>query len=186
MDEQFVTVSGVGFAAEPAALGTAGVSLLLLLLVIWFVIASAAALRGGTMEQAHRLAQMYGYTVCLVAVIVGLISTVSIVGAAFDRAHPLQSEYSFGASLTSFEAYRATAARERGPVDPSQTAVVDTASDATLRRRYEALAADRIASTLFRTSKTFLTSGIMLVVAIALFVIHWRWLRTLGRVRATG
>ncbi|HUP87778.1 MAG TPA: hypothetical protein VM100_00355, partial [Longimicrobiales bacterium] len=93
--------------------------------------------------------------------------------------HPLQNEMGFGASLTSFEAFKATYARERmmGPERPGP----DTASDATLRSRYEGLRQDRIAATMYRTSKAFVTGGVMLLVAVILFLIHWKWL---GRKRA--
>jgi hypothetical protein len=170
---------GVGFveiSGAPSSFGAAAMILLILLVVLWFIIATAAALKGDAVEPPNRVAQMYGYTVCLVAVILGVTSMASIVEAAFDRAHPLQTEYSYGASLTSFEAYRATHARER-MLGPSEAATPDTASDATLQRRYDALVADRLAASSYRTSKTFVTSGIMFVVSAILFLVHWRWLR---------
>ena len=123
--------------------------------------------------------------ICLVAVIVGLTSFTSILGAAFDRAYPLQNEFGYGASLISFEAYKATAARERAMMGPERAAP-DTASDATLRDRYTALVAERRSGTMYRTTKTFITSGILFVVAALLFLTHWRWLRTISRPRAGG
>lgn len=167
----------MGISAEPAAFGVAAIILLILLVVLWFVIASAAVLKGGAVEPPHRMAQLYGYTVCLVAVILGLTTAASILDAAFDRMHPLQSEYSYGASLTSFEAYRATYPRDRVMMGPSTEAAPDTLSDETLRRRYDAMVSDRLAAIRFRTSKKFVTSGTLLLISAALFLLHWRWLR---------
>ena len=66
---------------------------------------------------------------------------------------------------------------------PSQP---DTASDTTLRRRYDALVADRIASTQYRSSKSITTSGILLLISLGLFVFHWRWVRRLNGARAAA
>jgi len=175
-----MVAQSIGFSAEPSAIGIAAVLLLILLVVLWFVVASAAALKGDAMDNPNRMAQLYGYTVCLVAVILALTSLSSIVEAVFERAHPLQSEFGYGASLVSFEAYKATLPRERAMMSGGSTQVPDTASDATLRERYEALVADRKAAMTYGTSKKFFTSGILLAVAVALFLVHWRWL---GRMR---
>jgi hypothetical protein len=137
-------------------------------------------------DKPNRVAQLYGYTVCLIALIVSLISVSSILGAAFERANPLQSEVSFGAALTSFEAYRATYRREREVFDRSGSAQPDTVSEATLRRRYDAVVADRMASVRYRTAKTFTTSGALLLICLGLFVFHWRWVRRLNSAGGTA
>lgn len=104
---------GFGVSSESSMFGLFGIALMLVVGVLWLVIAASVALKGDTMDRSNRIAQLYGYTVCLVAVIVVLSSTASLLGAAIDRANPLQAEYSFGASLSSLEAYRATYQRER-------------------------------------------------------------------------
>jgi threonine/homoserine/homoserine lactone efflux protein len=81
----------IGFSAEPSAIGIAAVLLLILLVVLWFVVASAAALKGDVVENPNRMAQLYGYTVCLVAVILAITSLSSIVEAVFERAHTRRS-----------------------------------------------------------------------------------------------
>jgi len=83
-------------------------------------------------------------------------------------------------TLTSFEAYKATYQRERMMRDPSGAAQPDTVSEATLRRRYDALVADRIATTRYRTSKAFVTNGVLLLISVGLFFYHWRWVRRLN------
>jgi hypothetical protein len=176
----------VVFSAESMGLGAAALILLVLVVVLWFVIATAAALKGSDVEQPNRVAQMYGYTVCLIAVIIGITAASSILDASFDRAHPLQSEYPYGASLTSFEAYKATLQRERMMMGPQAPAMPDTVSDNTLRARYDALVTDRTAATVYRTTKTFVTSGTMLVVAVIMFLVHWWWLRRFSTTLRAG
>ncbi|MGH7463138.1 MAG: hypothetical protein ACREMA_19185, partial [Longimicrobiales bacterium] len=152
----------VSLSGGSTAFGAAAIVLVLLLVVLWFVMGTAAVLRSESVEPPNRFAQMYGYTMCLVAVIVGLSSLAAILDAAFDRTHPLQTDYTYGVSLTSFETYRATRERERAAYGPQAAEPSpDTSSDATLKRRYDALVADRLASTNYRTSKAFVTSGIM-------------------------
>ncbi len=155
---------------------------LLLLAIPWFV-GAVFVLKGDQPDMPSRAAQLYGYTVCLVALIISLLSISSILDAAFERANPLQSETGFGTALTSFEAYKATYRREQQVFDRGSPSQPDTASDATLRRRYDALVADRIASTRYRSSKSMITSGILLLISLGLFVFHWRWVRRLNGAR---
>jgi hypothetical protein len=133
------------------------------------------------MERPSRIAQLYGYTVCLIAVVVFLISTNSLLDNAFALSNPLQtreSEFGFEPSVTSFEAYRATYDRERQiRSGPGAAAVTDSVPEAVLRARYEVLRADRIERVRFQAQRALATSTLSLILAIALFAIHWRWLR---------
>jgi hypothetical protein len=113
------------------------------------------------------MAQIYGYTICLIAVIVGLLSLTAILNAVVDRSNPIQADGYGPYTLASFDAYKATSAR-------------DSLSEADHRRRYDALVTERIATTNYRTMKAFVVSGVLLLVAITLFVTHWRWMRRLN------
>jgi hypothetical protein len=157
-----------------------------LLLGIPWLVGVVFVLKGEEPPMPNRAAQLYGYTVCLVALIMGLLSISSILDAAFERAHPLQSEMGFGTALTSFEAYKATYRREQQMFDRDGAARPDTASEATRRQRYDALVADRIAGTQYRTAKTLTTSSILLLISFGLFAFHWRWVRRLNGARATA
>src|SRR5258708_39068824 len=126
------------------------------------------------------MAQVYGYTVCLITLIVSLVSLSSILNAMFDRANPLQSEFGFGTVLTSFEGYKATYRREQPMFDRNGTAKPDTMSDVSLHQQYDAIVKDRIASTQYRTAKSLTTGSIFLVVSLVLFGLHWRWGRRLN------
>ena len=159
---------------------------LFLLGAIWFVVATTLALRGTDVDKPNRMAQLYGYTVCLITLVVSLVSISSMLDAAFDRANPLQSEFGMSASLTSFEAYKATYKINRPPWQRDADAGPDTTSEATLRQQYDAVVADRVASTAYRTSKSLTTSGILLLISMGLFAFHWRWVRRLNGAQPAG
>jgi len=143
------------------------------------------------MERPAWIPQVYGYAICLVAVITGLISVSNFVEAGFARADPLRSgDGRFGfvdGSLTSFEAFQATAAERRGQPAPRMVTgpdgrpvsatPADTPSTEELRRRYEALRADRIARVSYDATERLVKNGLLIVLAAALFATHWRWLR---------
>lgn len=68
------------------------------------------------MERPERVPQLYGYTVCLIALIWALSSVISIVENALSLSAPElrgSSEYGWEPSVSSFEAFRATYDRAR-------------------------------------------------------------------------
>lgn len=152
---------------------------LLLIGAVWLAVAVIVH-KGEDVDRPNRMAHLYGYTVCLISLVIALITLSSILNAAFDRANPLQSESPFGASLTSFESYKATYRREQAVFDRAEGAKPDTLSDASLRTRYDALVRDRIASTRYRTGKSITIGLIFLVLSVVLFLTHWRWVRRLN------
>lgn len=130
------------------------------------------------MERPERVPQLYGYTVCLGALIWGLMSGISLVGNLLSLSAPElrgSSEFNWGEpSVTSFEAFRAT---YRRMAMPTPDARLDSVPEPELRRRYEALRADRIRRASFEARREIITDSLSLVIAIALFAFHWRWLR---------
>jgi hypothetical protein len=152
---------------------------LLLLAAAWLFMAAMLVFRGNDVDKPNRMAQFYGYSVCLIAVMVALVSTASIIDAVFDRANPLQSEGGFGTSLVSFESYRATYQREQAMFDRTGTARPDTASEATQRRQYDAMVRDRVTTTRYRTTKSLVTGTLFLLLSGVLFLFNWRWVRRL-------
>lgn len=139
------------------------------------------------MERSSRVQQLYGYAVCLVAIITALIAASNLVDAAFARMDPVraaESRYGYEGSLSSFEAYQATAPSQgRGnsgmaPRMNDTATAADTLSTAELRNRYEVLREDRIGRMSFDANQRLVKHGVLLIVAVLLFVWHWRWLRS--------
>jgi hypothetical protein len=149
-----------------------------------------------------RAAQVYGYAVCFITVIVMLISIKSVVDALFDLSDPIRAEGFFGRMgrpLTSFEVYKIAARRERAGPGPStvgagpalavrtsgapivrpapETVSRDTLSDADLRKMYDAEREDVISNARFQAKKSLIGNLLLLLLGGALFGIHWRWLK---------
>jgi hypothetical protein len=144
------------------------------------------------METGSRIAQIYGYAVCLIAVITFIFSAKGIVDAAFNLSDPLRAEggYGRGGPLTSFEAYKReqrtrTPPRMRpvGMTAPTQVDAPTAAdsvpppSEAELRRMFDEERTDTSANVRFRSMRTLVTSSLMILIALGLFLMHWRWLR---------
>src|SRR3954468_18991324 len=139
-----------------------------------------------------RVAQAYGYAVCFITVVVMLIGIKQVVDSAFDLGNPLRAEGGYGRSgrpLTSFELYRMEA-RRQAPAQPDRnpntTLVVPrpvggatdaNASDADLRKLYDAEREEAIGSAKFRATRSLVGNVLLILLAAVLFWIHWRWLK---------
>jgi hypothetical protein len=160
--------------------------LLLLLGVLgsigWVIIAAGTVMeKGEGMDRSERIAQLYGYTVCLIAIVVFIASANSFVQSAFEYANPFSGNpWSYGAGqvLTSFDSYKATYDLTLPGQKP-----VPAISDAEMHARYDALRADRISTARFEAVKSMTVSGILIVIAILLFIVHWRWLQSRATLR---
>jgi len=81
------------------------------------------------MSRDDRIAQIYGYAVCLVSVVTVLITVPGIVQNSFTLASPLAAERAFERSLASFE--------------PAPPGARPQLPDSVLRRQYETERAER-------------------------------------------
>ena len=129
------------------------------------------------MDKPNRIRQLYGYMVCLIAVVTLLISINGVVSNTIDLSDPLTASNGYGESLSSFDAW--IAGRNRYPSPAGDASARDTASVETLKVRFAALQASSVARQTFQARKGLVSSSIVLLLAIVLFVSHWRWLRGL-------
>ena len=129
----------------------------------------------------HKIAQIYGYAVCLIAVITFLIAVTTVIEALFDLNNPQHAGFYRGPNIASFEAYRLDQHRSPKPVhapaDP-----VDVADDETLRAVYETAKVDDMERVKYQAWRQLTTHGLLLIVCITLFVGHFVWVR--NRVRS--
>ena len=137
------------------------------------------------MDRINRfIAQVYGYAVCLITVVVMLISIKGTIDAAFDLSNPLRAEGGYGrfGPLTSFELYKMQA-RGQIPSDRTMTRpdgarpAADTLSDAQLRKLFEAERESQIGNASFRATRNLVSGILFMILAAVLFFIHWRWLK---------
>jgi hypothetical protein len=129
----------------------------------------------------NKVAQFYGYSVCLVAVIALLVSIGSLAGALLEWGDPLHAADMAGyppRSLASFETYKMDILNPPygGGGGGQSNAPRYTPDDDTLKRMYDAARTDRIQSINARVRRTVVTNSVIIFFGIALFVIHWRWL----------
>lgn len=132
-----------------------------------------------------RIAQVYGYAVCFITIVMMLISIKQVVDAAIDLSDPIRAESGgygrMGRPLTNFELYKLEArhpAETRvapGPVAPN--AAADTLSDAQLRRLFDAEREQAIGNARFRATRSLIGNLLLIILAAVLFGIHWRWLK---------
>lgn len=124
------------------------------------------------------IAQVYGYAVCLVSVVVLLIALTGLVDAAFDLSEPLsgRARYAGPERISSFEVYRRDLERSRPTPDARAQPLP---SDSVLRAIYEAERADRIESARFDALRSLARSLLLLIAAVVLFFTHWKWMRRL-------
>jgi hypothetical protein len=135
------------------------------------------------MEKQNKTgAQIYGYTVCLVAVITFLICVASLVNAITDMGDPLHAGWNqAGApSLASFENYKMDILRSlpKGEDSAKGSFIPD---DQTLRGMYESAKNDKIQQTRFHANQTTIISSLLIAICIVLFITHWRWMRKITR-----
>ena len=174
-------VYAVGSGGSP--FGMMFIAVVALLVVgAWVAFASSRFVQGGVVEHPQRVPQLYGYTACLIALIMGLASLKSVVESALTLSDPTYSSSAPWSnwnepSITSFEAVRVTYERSRVMRVRPDSPPPEPVSEAELQRRYQALRADRIERNRVGAKRSLVISTFTLLIAIALFVLHWRWLR---------
>jgi hypothetical protein len=131
------------------------------------------------MSRLSWIAPLYGYLVCVIAVITFLVNVSGFIDATFDRMDPFASGRSYGpygGSLRSFESFRATYEGSRPMrADPTPGARTDTLSTAELRTRYEAMREDHVVQARHQSTQRLVKHGLLLLLSILLFLTHWIW-----------
>lgn len=143
------------------------------------------------MEKSNRLIPLiYGYAVCLTSIIVLFISLSMIIGSMLALQDPLRdtaTRFGFGpsASLSSYEAYKIdilTGRTSFGDSDDSKDKY--TPSDQELKAAYESQKEDHIAGVRHEATKNMSNGFALLIVAVLLFALHWKWLSGMSKASA--
>lgn len=128
------------------------------------------------MEKKSKAPLVYGYAVCIVAVITFLISIAGIIFAVMDLGDPLYAGRNYNkVSLASFENYKMDMLKSP---DEKQAWVPD---DETLKAMYEAEKDDVIRRVKHDSMRSLYINGVLIIICIVLFLTHWRWMRRVGR-----
>jgi len=136
------------------------------------------------MEKPPRMAQIYGYTVCLVAVITFIICISIIIPAIMDMSDPLHAGGIFvqagTPSLASFENYKMDILKS-SKNDEQKTGTNWIPEDKTLHSMFEAAKADRINQANHSSIRSIVVNSLIILICIVLFTFHWIWMRRLTK-----
>jgi hypothetical protein len=139
------------------------------------------------MEKSQKVgAQIYAYSICVVAVITFLISVTTLVNAFIDLQDPIHvfGWGPGGASLASYENYKMDILKSSQKGDESvKTSYVP--DEQTLHAMYEAARADRIQSVKHQANKSIIVGSLLIIICVVLFVTHWTWVRRLNKLVVT-
>jgi predicted PurR-regulated permease PerM len=128
------------------------------------------------MEKKHVAAQVYGYAVCLTAVITFLIAIASLINAFIDKSDPLNA-WMERPELASYENFKIHTLKNL-PQDASYTP-----DDAAIENMYEAAKESKINNVMHNVRKNIMVSSFLIILSLVLFLVHWKWLQ---RIRFTS
>ena len=118
----------------------------------------------------NKAAQVYGYVVCIIAVITFLIGIGTLINSLMDIGKPLYAGFRNDINLASFENYKADAMKEF----TKDAAYIPT--DVELKKMYEAARSEVIAKQAHQTRKNIIVNTVLIIVSIVLFFVHWKWM----------
>lgn len=123
------------------------------------------------------LAQVCGYTVCVVAIITFLIAISNVVGSILDLGDLLHAGNTPNGSpsLASYENYRMDVLKSQPSAAASGASYAP--DETALRAMFDAARDDRIRSLEHQAHQSIIIGGLMIVLSTALFVFHWRWMK---------
>jgi hypothetical protein len=135
------------------------------------------------MEKSKKIgAQIYGYIICVVAVITFLICTTTMINAIMNLSDPIHSGWNPAGtpSLASYEIYKMDVLKTtKNENTTTQTSFVP--DEPTLRAMYDAAKADKIQSVKHESNRDIIVSCILILICITLFTTHWRWMRKISK-----
>jgi hypothetical protein len=132
------------------------------------------------MEKQSKAPMIYGYAVCLVAVITVIICVAGLVNSVIDLSDPLHAERDFtkSPSLASFENYKMDL------LTSSEKELAYVPDDETLKAMYESAKEDKIQGITHRAFRDIMVNGLLIVICVVLFIFHWRWMQRLSNVKS--
>ena len=135
------------------------------------------------MEKSNIIAKIYGYLICLTAVITFLICITGLVNSLIDKGDPIHAErYSYGqsANLASYETYKMDILKDtKTTSDTSKSSFIP--DEQTMHAMYDAAKAEKIEAALHNINRNIIVDSMLIVICVVLFGIHWTWMRRLAK-----
>lgn len=133
------------------------------------------------------LGKLYGYGVCLVAVLVFIVASARLTGGILDiREPPYTKTFLRGPSLVSTGTYRMDLLGREGLAGAGDTVAALLPTESEFREMYEAERLYRLALSHQASRRTIMVSVVLLAVAVLVFATHWEWLRRRERSPSGG
>jgi len=129
-------------------------------------------------DKTQKIQMIYGYAMCIVAVITFLICATSVVSSLMDLTDPINAYRTYGKdspSLASFDNYKVDIMKS---LDPEHGLTLD---DATLNSMYDAAKQDAISKVKHDAYRSLIVNGLLVIITILLFLFHWFWMKRLSR-----
>ena len=126
------------------------------------------------MPQPNAIKLIYGYIVCLIAVIVFIIALGSLVVSISDYNNPEYEGWHSTYGLASFDIYKINVlkASPEGNVP----------EESTLRAMYDAAKSEHVDTGQYRALRSIFINAILIVLVVVIYIPHWRWLEKLIKV----
>ena len=129
-------------------------------------------------EKSTKIQMVFGYAVCLVAVITFLICASSMVYSLIDLTDPINAYRTYGKdapSLASFNNYKVDIIKS---LDAGHELELD---DAILQSMYDAAKQDAISKVKHNAYRSVFVNGLIIIITVLLFIFFWVWLKRLSR-----
>jgi len=129
-------------------------------------------------DKTQKIQMIYGYAMCIVAVITFLICATSVVSSLMDLTDPINAYRTYGKdspSLASFDNYKVDIMKS---LDPEHGLTLD---DVTFNSMYEAAKQDAISKVKHGAFRSIIVNGLLVIITILLFLFHWFWMKRLSR-----
>ncbi len=127
-------------------------------------------------EKSIRIQMVYGYAVCLVAVITFIICITSMTYSLMDLNDPINAYRTYGKdapSLASFENYKVDIIKSLNAENALEL------NDETLKSMYDAAKQDAISKVKHDAYRSVIVNVLVILISIFLFVFHWMWMKRL-------
>lgn len=131
------------------------------------------------MEKSNKIPQIYGYTICVIAVITFLISTTSFINAYIDKGDLLYANsYNMNKNLASFEIYKMSVLRQTNTEGEaiSSNYIPD---DSEIKVMFDAAINQKISTASHQNKRQLIVSGFLGLLSLVLFSTHLFWMRKL-------
>jgi len=126
------------------------------------------------MRKKTKMSQVYGYIVCVIAIITFLIALGGLITSIMDSSEPL---YTWGDTnnLSSFENFKMNA------LSSSKNDIKFNPDDATLKVMFEDAKNHKIKQVQHQTKKSIVVNSILIILSLVLFFVHWRWMQKIEK-----